>query len=158
MRNIALLATASILLASGAFAQVVKPSGDVPPPPGINDPGVKATPPPATLPSRRQPALPSMRETGGSAPGRQMSLPEVSEHKEGENEVQEYRRNGLLYMVVVTPKNGITQTYMVSPDGTRHMQPGQPPVQPVMYDVLKWGKHTPASKDTGDKSPGNEGH
>ncbi len=87
-----------------------------------------------------------------------MSLPEVSVHKQGENEVQEYRRNGLLYMVVVTPKNGITQTYMVSPDGTRHMQPGQPPVQPVMYDVLKWGKHKPASKDAGDKAQGDAGH
>ena len=50
----------------------------------------------------------------------------------------------MLYMVVVTPKNGIPQSYTVDPDGTRHMQPGQAPVHPAMYKVLEWGKSKPA--------------
>lgn len=167
MKTAALLAAASILLASGALAQSAPPSGNVPPPPGMNDPGVQpvapasasAAPAPAPAPphqsaiSRR---LPSMQDTAGD--GKHMSLPQVSVHREGQNEVQEYRRSGMLYMVVVTPKGGIPQTYQVDPDGTRHMQPGQPPVQPVMYKVLEWGKSKPAAAGSSATPPRDSGH
>lgn len=151
MKTAALLAAASLLLASSAFAQSSAPPANVPPPPGINDPGVPAVAPPSppapVSPRRaeRAPRLPSMQDRGNTGDSRHMTLPpQVSVHREGENEVQEYRRSGMLYRVVVTPKNGIQQIYDVAPDGTRQLQPGQPPVRPVMYKVLEWGKSKPA--------------
>jgi hypothetical protein len=65
-------------------------------------------------------------------------------HTQGEQTVQEYRRNGQLYMVVVTPKNGIAQTYMVDPEGRLVDEHGQKPTRPVMYKVMEWGKSRPA--------------
>lgn len=163
MKTAALLAAASLLLAAGAIAQSAPPSGSVPPPPGINDPGVQpvapasAGPAPAPAhPSAMSRRLPSMQDHAGA--GKHMTLPQVSVHREGQNEVQEYRRSGMLYMVVVTPKGGIPQTYRVDPDGTRHMQPGQPPVQPVMYKVLEWGKSKPAAAASSATPPGDSGH
>ncbi len=165
MKTAALLAAASLLLAAGAMAQPAPPSGSVPPPPGINDPGVQ---PVAPAPSRSAPApapaqtstksrrLPSMQDHSGA--GKHMTLPQVSVHREGQNEVQEYRRSGMVYMVVVTPRGGIPQTYIVDPDGTRHLQPGQPPVQPVMYKVLEWGKSKPAAAASSAKPQGDGGH
>ena len=167
MKTAALLAAASLLLAAGAMAQSAPPSGSVPPPPGINDPGVQPVAPaptsaaPASAPvpahqSAMSRGLPSMQDHSGS--GKHMTLPQVSVHREGQNEVQEYRRSGMLYMVVVTPKGGIPQTYRVDPDGTRHLQPGQPPVQPVMYKVLEWGKSKPAAAASSARPSGESGH
>ena len=165
MKTAALLAAASLLLAAGALAQSAPPSGNVPPPPGMNDPGVQPVAPvPASAaapstpvhPSAMSRRLPSMQDHSGA--GKHMTLPQVSVHREGPNEVQEYRRSGMVYMVVVTPKGGIPQTYMVDPDGTRHLQPGQPPVQPVMYKVLEWGKSKPAAAASSTTPPRDSGH
>ncbi len=158
MKTAALLAAASLLLATGALAQSSPPANG-PPPPGLNDPGVKAS----TSDAASHAAAPQDAPLPAHAPdaarhAKHMSLPQVSQHQEGQNEVQEYRRSGLLYMVVVTPPNGIPQTYMVDPDGTRHMQPGQPPVTPVMYKVLEWGKSKPASAGSTANPPGDDGH
>ena len=85
-----------------------------------------------------------MEDAGDAGNSKQMSLPpQVSVREEDGDQVQEYRRSGMLYMVVVTPKKGIPQTYMVDPDGTRRLVPGEAPVQPVMYKVLEWGKSKP---------------
>jgi hypothetical protein len=55
--------------------------------------------------------------------------------------VEEYRRNGSVYMVRVTPKNGVTQTYKVNdnPNGNLMHDPKAGPVSPVYYDIYKWG-------------------
>jgi hypothetical protein len=161
MKTAALLAAAGILLASGlaistATAQSSAPATNAPPPPGMNDPGVKQLPPPPTVPAVRMPqssggkSLPAMHDSGTAEDAKHMTLPDVSSHQEGENEVEEYRRSGMLYMVVVTPKNGIPQSYTVDPDGTRHMQTGQAPVHPAMYKVLEWGKSKPAEASSSD--------
>ncbi len=161
MKTAALLAAASLLLASSAFAQTSAPSNNVPPPPGMNDPGVQPVAPPAKVaPATKQntgnqQALPS----GDAGNAKQMSLPpQVSVHDEDGDEVQEYRRSGMLYMVVVTPKKGIPQTYNVDPDGTRTLVPGQPPVRPVMYKVLEWGKSKPAEADSTEATQSESGH
>ena len=164
MKPVALLVVLGVAVASNALAQTggFPPA---PPPPGMNDPGVKAVAPPASTPAAQpvpsalstqpapsgkpaqtssnaaattsgQPALPSMqdpRDAHGQAP------PQVTVHKQGDDTVQEYRRSGQLYMVVVTPKNGISQTYMVDQKGA-WTNPGGEPVKPVMYKVLEWGK------------------
>jgi hypothetical protein len=155
MKTAAALTVASFFFASGlaagsVHAQATAPTNNAPPPPGMNDPGVKALPPPTKAPdatvstSARGQNLPAMQDAGSASDGKHMTLPDVSSHQEGDNEIEEYRRSGMLYMVVVTPKNGIPQSYTVDPDGTRHMQPGQAPVHPAMYKVLEWGKSKPA--------------
>jgi hypothetical protein len=49
-------------------------------------------------------------------------------------------------MVVVTPKSGIAQTYMVDPEGRLVDEHGMKPARPVMYKVLEWGKSRPAAE------------
>jgi Protein of unknown function (DUF2782) len=165
MKTAALLAAASLLLASSAFAQSSAPSNPGLPPPGINDPGVQPVAPPAkvapttTHKAGNQQNLPSMQDTGDAGDSKHMSLPpQVSVREEDGDQVQEYRRSGMLYMVVVTPKKGIPQTYMVDPDGTRRLVPGESPVQPVMYKVLEWGKSKPAEADSTEATQSESGH
>lgn len=174
MKTAALLAAASVLFASSVFAQS-SPSTNVPPPPGINDPGVQAVTParkPAAKPRAthastpthhpldlKPQALPAMQDNGTAhAAGPDKSLPEIKVRQEGDNNVQEYSRNGRVYMVVVTPKNGIAQTYMVDPQGRVVDEHGQKPVGPVMYKVLEWGKAKPPAEGSSEATPGDDGH
>ena len=167
MKPVALLIVLGAAVASQAFAQTAG-FPPAPPPPGMNDPGVKAVAPPARAPASAaqsaqqgqqaqaasnnaparpgQPSLPAMqepRDATGQAP------PQVTVRKQGDDTIQEFRRSGQLYMVVVTPKNGITQTYMVDQKGAWTNAGGEP-VKPVMYKVLEWGKgKTPEEQDNG---------
>ncbi|MGN2253846.1 DUF2782 domain-containing protein [Frateuria sp. GZRe12] len=153
MKLSAALVFVPALLAAPAFAQSTPPPVNVPPPPGMNDPGVKAT---APAPAQKPAATPAPANTSllprKPAPIRSGEpMPEVSVHQQGENVVQEYRRSGQLYMVVVTPPNGIAQTYMVDPSGRLVDEHGQKPTRPVMYKILEWGKSKPApASSTGD--------
>ncbi len=61
-------------------------------------------------------------------------------------------------MVVVTPKNGIEQTYMVDPQGRLVDEHGQKPVGPVMYKVLEWGKAKPPAEESSGTTPSDNGH
>ena len=156
---------ASSLLASNASAQSMATS--VPPPPGINDPGVKAVAPPAARPARATPspqgnpmdrkaqALPSMQDAGN---GKDASLPQISVRQEGDNTIQEYSHSGQVYMVVVTPRHGIQQTYMVDPQGRLVDEHGQKPVGPAMYKVLEWGKSKPAAAESTEAAPTGGAH
>jgi uncharacterized protein DUF2782 len=163
MKTAALLAVASVLFASSLLVSNASaqssPSTNVPPPPGINDPGVQAVAPPAKLrkaapaPVHRSldlkpQALPAMHDDGVAPSARDKSLPEIKVRQEGDNSIQEYSRNGQVYMVVVTPKNGIEQTYMVDPQGRLVDEHGKKPVGPVMYKVLEWGKSKPPADDS----------
>jgi hypothetical protein len=135
------------LLVAPAFAQS-KPPVNVPPPPGMNEPGVKAAPQAAPA---QAPAAAPARDGSSMLPRKPEPIrsgepmPEVSVHQQGDNTVQEYRRNGQLYMVVVTPPSGVAQTYMVDPSGRLVDEHGQKPARPVMYKILEWGKSRPAS-------------
>ena len=152
MKPVALRVVLGVAVASPAFAQSASQFPPAPPPPGMNDPGVKAVAPavaPAPAPRAKapqpsadtaatmsQPASSSAnqpRDARGDAP------PQVTVRKQGDDTVQEYRRSGQLYMVVVTPKSGIPQTYMVDQKGAWTNQTGEP-VKPVMYKVMEWGK------------------
>lgn len=149
MKTAVLLVAASAMLVSSllvpaAYAQSSGAS-NVPPPPGIHDPGVKAVAPPDLKP-RTLPA-PSAR---GVAADRDPSLPEVRVRQKGDDSIQEYSRNGRVYMVVVTPKNGVPQTYMVDNQGKLRDQAGQPPVRPVMYKIMEWGKSPPPQDEKRD--------
>ena len=151
------------MFASAAHAQAYTP-GQAPPPPGMNDPGVHATAPPAssvaapaatTKPNLQPLTLPAMK-SGDSRMGRPDSEPTVEVRQQGDNTVQEYSRNGHVYMVVVTPKHGLQQTYMVDPQGRLVDEHGQRRATPALYKVLEWGKPAaPAAEpgDTGSTAP-----
>ncbi|CAM5321795.1 DUF2782 domain-containing protein [Rhodanobacter lindaniclasticus] len=70
--------------------------------------------------------------------------------QQGDNTVQEYSRNGRVYMVVVTPKHGLQQTYMVDPQGRLVDEHGQRRAMPTLYKVLEWGKSPPPAEPSGD--------
>jgi hypothetical protein len=164
MKPAACLFALAAAVALPAFAQstsAAKPKfNPAPPPPGLNDPGVQAVAPPAArsapapaetpaeptpsrYPSKPIP-LPKMPGQQGAAPADAGAPPDVDVRQEGDNTVEEYRESGRVYMIVVRPKHGIPQTYMVDPQGRLHAQNGAPPVQPVMYKIFEWGKSKPA--------------
>ncbi|TAL89559.1 MAG: DUF2782 domain-containing protein [Rhodanobacter sp.] len=155
MLLVAASALSAAMLLSGVHAQAY-PASQVPPPPGMNDPGVRATAPapssvaaPAatTKPNLQPLALPAMK-SGDSRMGRPASEPTVEVRQQGENTVQEYRRNGRLYMVVVTPKHGLQQTYIVDPQGRLVDEHGQRRATPALYKVLEWGKSKPPAAES----------
>jgi len=156
MKTAALLAAASVLslamLGPNVHAQAY-PATSALPPPGIHDPGVKPARAAANAPPRAAQArpnvpplsLPPMKD-GDSRLGRDASLPQVHIHQEGDNSVQEYSRNGRVYMVVVTPRHGLQQTYMVDPQGRLFDEHGQKISTPATYKLLEWGKPKPAAE------------
>jgi len=154
------MAAASSALAQSSASQFPP----APPPPGMNDPGVKAVAPPAPAPTTKQTSPATSADTSAtlsqpatSSPSSQPrdargeAPPQVTVHSEGDQTIQEYRRSGQLYMVVVTSRAGITQTYMVDQKGAWTNQAGEP-VKPVMYKVMEWGKSKSAEdQDNGGK-------
>ncbi|WP_225737306.1 DUF2782 domain-containing protein [Dyella acidiphila] len=177
MKHVACLYALALLAASPAFAQSSSSSSaaphfaPAPMPPGMNDPGVdprKAPPPaaesstaePAVSPAELQPShlqgkpipMPKMPGAPAGADANGDAPPDVSVHQEGDNTIQEYRQNGKVYMVVVTPKFGPQQIYNVDPDGHMLNQNGQPPVKPVMYKIMQWGGSKPASASSSEDS------
>ena len=148
---VAASALCAAMLVASVHAQTY-PGSAPPPPPGMNDPGVHVTPPPASSvapplatpkPDLQPLTLPAMK-SGDSRMGRPASEPEVQVRQQGENTVQEYSRNGRVYMVVVTPKRGLQQTYLVDPQGRLVDEHGQRRALPAQYKVLEWGKSKPA--------------
>ena len=165
MTTAALLAVASVLLVSRLLApnaSAQSAPGSALPPPGINDPGVKAVAPPAPAapdnnPMTRQP--PALPEVQGAPPGgREAQLPQIRVRQEGDNTIQEYSRSGQVYMVVVTPRHGLQQTYMVDPQGRLIDEHGKREVAPAMYKVLEWGKSKPATEDSSQTNPDENSH
>lgn len=170
--EVILMKSAASLFALAAFvalpvcAQSNAPSksqfAPAPPPPGMNDPGVKAVAPAAssTAPAPNETPAELTPDTPIGKPIPLPTLPgdntvrtappQVTVHQQGDNTVQEYTQNGRLYMVVVTPKNGIAQTYMVDNNGKLQSVNGAPPVQPVMYKLLEWGKSKPAEASSSE--------
>ncbi|MEO8747974.1 MAG: DUF2782 domain-containing protein, partial [Rhodanobacter sp.] len=144
----------SLIPVVSVAAPQVQPPGAALPPPGLHDPGVDAAAPQASATTRSPmspPAvsLPSMQDAGGASPADDETSPEVTMHERGDDSVQEYRRGGQVYMVVVTPKHGIPYTYMLDPQGRWVDEHGQKPAQPVMYKILEWGKSKPAVARSG---------
>jgi hypothetical protein len=68
--------------------------------------------------------------------------PTVTIREEEDRRIEEYRLNGQVYMVKVTPKGGITY-YYVDADGDGRLeldidQRALNPVQPVYWKVKEW--------------------
>ncbi|MGN6193018.1 MAG: DUF2782 domain-containing protein [Rhodanobacteraceae bacterium] len=120
-----------------AASSTAPPPGSALPPPGINDPGAK--PQSVPLPSTGIPpsVAPAARPKDGNGDSTNVSV----RTDENGDTVEEYRRNGSVYMVRVTPKDGVTQTYMVNNNANGNLMhdPKTGPVSPVYYDIYKWG-------------------
>ena len=167
MKTVALLVVLGAALASPAFAQDSKPAFQpAPPPPGMNDPGVKPSASSARQVQQQSASTPA--ETGSTIlPGKPIPLPDMKDngprdargepppkvnvYKRGDDTVQEYSRNGQVYMVVVTPKSGVSQTYDVDPNG-KYRSGAHEQVKPVMYKVAEWGTSKQQSDDS-DNAP-----
>lgn len=145
------------LLASAALAAQEAPTlpkSDIPPPPGLNDPGVESTPaaadaatPPAAA-ADSDPLAPLPRPDArlvrdkasrDAADARRIAASDVTRRTEGSDTVEEYRQNGRLWMIRIVPQNGPTQTF-VDPDGSGRLQrdPREGPVSPVYYTLYEW--------------------
>ena len=170
MKHAACLLALSLLAAPSAFAQTSSSSSatphfaPAPPPPGMNDPGVNPAKEPApastsskpvSSPAELEPShmpgkpIPVPRVAGAPAPASHdahgQPPPDVSVRQEGENTIQEFRQNGRVYMVVVTPKHGPTQTYNVDENGYMFDPISRTRVKPVEYKIMQWGNSKPAS-------------
>jgi len=66
--------------------------------------------PPELEPIPEPPALPSAVESG------EVMEPDITIRQQGEKTVEEYRVNGQLYMVKISPSKGVTY-YLVDTDG-----------------------------------------
>lgn len=65
--------------------------------------------------------------------------PTVTIRTEGDLTIEEYRRNGQIYMVVVVPKKGPRYTYLdTDGDGRLEGDPDEGPIQPVYYTLYEW--------------------
>jgi hypothetical protein len=103
------------------------------PPPELNDQGVQSIPlPSSSIPPSEAPSL-------RAANGEQAPTVAVKTEANGDT-VEEYRHGATLYMVRITPKNGVPQTFMVN-GGTGQLirDPRMGPVDPVYYTLYKWG-------------------
>ena len=92
-----------------------------------------APPPPAMEP--QQSATPPAAAEEGAVPE-----PEVTIIKRKEETIEEYRLNGQLYMVKITPSKGYPY-YLIDADGdgsleTRRNELDNPPV--TQWKILKW--------------------
>ncbi|HET9836483.1 MAG TPA: DUF2782 domain-containing protein [Rhodanobacteraceae bacterium] len=131
---------AALPLAVSVQAQVLATAHSAPPPPrsglpppDINDKGVQGIPlPSSSIPPSEAPSL-------RAANGEQAPTVAVKTEPNGDT-VEEYRHGGTLYMVRITPKNGLTQTFLVN-GGTGKLirDPRKGPVDPVYYTIYKWG-------------------
>lgn len=147
-------------------AQNDKPApADPPPPPSMDDPGPEAVEPEAAtapvggdgdivtlrdaVPDAGEKVLPAARAEG-TTPGDEVPVPEkirppdeiaptVTIRTEGDVTVEEYRRDGSIYMVRVVPQRGIPYTYLdTDGDGRLEGDPKEGPMQPVYYTVYEW--------------------
>lgn len=143
MKPAAFVVVLGVVAAAPVFAQSAQSLPPAPPPPGMNDPGVKATQPPRPAPVQSSPKA----AAAAPAASQPATSTDITECLKDDNTIQEYRRSGVLYQVVVKPKVGPEQIYLVDPKGnySQVSQSGpREPVKPVMYKVLEWGKSRPS--------------
>jgi hypothetical protein len=158
------LLLASALLAAGigpmtaAFAADRKPvKADIPPPPGMNDPGVSTQAPPqdgqdkaaaakadgddplGPLPKPDSRLVRDKASRDAAANAQRVAASNVTKRQQGDDTVEEYRENGHIWMIKIVQPNGPTQTFMDTDGSGRLMRdPREGPVSPVYYTLYEW--------------------
>ena len=149
MKPIARFAAALTCAVALPLAAQSAPPASVPPPPGLNDPGVS----PAAAAAQG-----SASAAGGSALPTSANVfpraalrhdehdlrgeppPTVDVRKRDGDTIQEYRVAGRVTMIRIIPKHGPVQTFYANPQGQLIPDPREGPVQPVYYTLYTW-KH-----------------
>lgn len=156
----ALLAAGIALAVPNALAANPKsPKADIPPPPGMNDPGVGAPAQdaarpdaPAAAPAAAEDADPlaplpkpdarlvrDKASRDAAANAQRIAASERTTRKQGDDTVEEYREHGHVWMIKIVPQNGPTQTFYDNDGSGRLMRdPREGPVSPVYYTLYEW--------------------
>jgi hypothetical protein len=123
MRNILLLAAAVFISFSALGAE----------PPKAPAPPSKAVPPPPPLPERSSPSAPAPAEPDSGLE------PEVTITTRGDTKYEEYRINGRLYMIKVTPKVG-KPYYLIDDDGAGQFRRSdlEPRISVPRWTIKSW--------------------
>lgn len=151
----------AILFLAAAQAFAAPPSdtpkaADVPPPPGMNDPGVAAPTPvaqeaaqPAPAQQAQDPLAPLPKPDNrlvrdkasrdAAANRDRIATSDVTKRQQGSDTVEEYRQNGRIWMIRIVPINGPIQTFVTN-DGSGRLvrDPNEGPVSPVYYSLYQW--------------------
>jgi len=159
-RTTSLLAALLITVSAQAFAAppADKPKpAEVPPPPGMSDPGA-ATPTPvaqdadaqtAPAPQAQDPLAPLPKPDNrlvrdkasrdAAANRDRIAASDVTKRQQGSDTVEEYRQNGHIWMIRIVPINGPIQTFVTN-DGSGRLvrDPNEGPVSPVYYSLYQW--------------------
>jgi hypothetical protein len=151
----AILPLLLLLGSPGAFAQDPPAPIDPPPPPGLDESrkgetvGLEEAGEVASekvIPAERAPE-PTVRtepiKSGEPLPPKVTTpdeiAPDVTIRRTEDMTVEEYRRDGRVYMVVFTPTTGLRYTYMdTDGDGRLEGDPRDGTVQPVYYTIYEW--------------------
>jgi hypothetical protein len=133
MKPIARFAAALTCAIALPLAAQSAPPASVPPPPGLDDPGVSPL-----APARNASVFPNaalrhdQRDLRGEPP------PTVDVRKQGGDTIQEYRVAGRVTMIRIIPKHGPVQTFYTDPQGRLIPDPREGPVRPVYYTLYTW--------------------
>lgn len=158
MKPIARFAAALTCAVALPLAAQSAPPASVPPPPGLNDPGVSPAPAAAqgSASAAGGSALPAVAGKATSAPARSASVfpraalrhderdlrgeppPTVDVRRHDGDTIQEYRVAGRVTMIRIIPKHGPVQTFYADPQGRLVPNPREGPVQPVYYTLYTW--------------------
>jgi hypothetical protein len=165
MRPIVRTLILPVVVAAMLFAQAMaqapdkqKSKADVPPPPGMNDPGM-ATNAPTPTAAQDEPAAATAANDDPLAPlpkpdarlvrdkasrdanadTQRIAASDVTRRKQGADTVEEYREHGHLWMVKIVPINGPIQTFVTN-DGSGRLirDPKEGPGSPVYYTLYEW--------------------
>jgi hypothetical protein len=117
-----------------ALAAEPQQQAPAPPPPDMDAPAVKAVP--VEKSAAGSEAKPVDQATATDANGE--PAPVVSVRKQGDDTVEEYRRDGRITMIRITGKAGVAQTYIANGDGKLVRDARQGPVDPVYFTVYQW--------------------
>lgn len=129
-----------LVLVPGLVLAQSAPLPEAPPPPDIDDPGVVETTTPEpleTLPPSGDTAVVERRSATRPSPD---SAPEVAISTRANGDVvEEYRVNGRLTHVRVTPKRGVPYSLRdTNNDGRLDNRDSDAPVNPVYFTLYEW--------------------
>ena len=134
-----------------------RPRAEAPPPPPIDDPAPApasddTTAPPddsdvvtlrEAVPEATEKVLPEARAVEDPPLPEKVKptadVGDVTIRRDGANVIEEYRRNGTVYMVVVQPDKGPKYTYLdTDADGRLEGDPREGRARPVYYTLYDW--------------------
>ena len=150
------LLVAGALGLGAAHAAEHKPKpAEIPPPPGLNDPGVTTSAAPAQdanapaaatsedpmapLPKPDARLVRDKASRDAASTTHRLANSKVTVRQQGTDTVEEYRENGHIWMIKIVPQNGPTQTFTEADGSGRLMRdPNMGPVSPVYYTLYEW--------------------